>query len=79
MASYLHFFLDAPGLLHDNTVVDFVGLYTLLTVVYECNGGKVVMDNSFARADYDFIKMSGQEVCFDLENVPWQNWQATST
>ena len=71
--------LDAPGSLHDSTVADFGGLYTLLTDVYDRNGGKVVMDSAFARAEYDFIIKSGKEVRFDLgENVAWQNQQATS-
>ena len=71
--------LDAPRSHHDSTVADFGGIYTLLTDVYDCNGGKVVMDSAFARAEYDFIIKSGQEVRFDLgENVAWQNQQATS-
>jgi hypothetical protein len=49
------FVLDAPRSLHDSTVANFGGLYTLLTDVYDCNGGKVVMDSAFARVDYDFI------------------------
>jgi hypothetical protein len=66
--------LDAPGSLHDSTVADFVGLDTLLTDVYDHNGGKVVMGSAFARADYNFIIKSGQEVRFDLGgNVTWQN------
>ena len=71
--------LDAPWSLHDSTVADFGGLYTLLTDVYDSNGGKVVMDSAVARADYDFILKSWQEVQFDLgENAAWQNWQVTS-
>ena len=71
--------LDAPGSLHDSTMTDFASLFTLLTGVYERNGGKVVMDSAFARADYEIIVKSGQEVRFDLgENVAWENWQATS-
>ena len=71
--------LDAPGSFHDRTVASFGGLYTLLTDVYNCNGGKVVIDSAFARADYDFIIKSGQEVWFELgENVARQNRQATS-
>ena len=50
-----------------------------LTDVYDRNGGKVVMDSAFARAEYNFIIKSGQEVWFDLgENAAWQNQQATS-
>ena len=66
--------LDDPGSLHDTTVANFGGLYTLLTDIYDCNEGKVVMDSAFARADYDSIMKSGQEVWFDLgENGAWQN------
>ena len=66
--------LDAPGSLHDSIMANFGDLYTLLTEIYECNGGKVVMDSAFARADYDFILKSGQEVWIDLgENVAHQN------
>ena len=66
--------LDAHGSLHDNTVTDFG-----ITDDYDCNGGKVVMDSSFARVVYDFIVKSEQEVQSDMgENVAWQNWQATS-
>ena len=37
------------------------------------------MDSAFARAEYDFIIKSGQEVRFDLgENVAWQNQQTSS-
>ena len=50
--------LDVPGSLHGSTVANLGGLYTLLTDVYERNGGKVVMDSAFARADYDFILKS---------------------
>ena len=50
--------LDAPGSLHDSTVADFSGLYTLLTDVYDSNGGKVIMDSAFARVEYDFILKS---------------------
>ena len=71
--------LDAPGSPHDSTLADFGGLYILLTDVYDHKGGKVVMDSTFARVDYDFIIKSGQEVWFDLgENVAWQNWQIMS-
>ena len=60
-------------------MANFGGLYTLLIDVYECNGGKDVMDSAFARADYDSIIMLGKVVWFDLgESVTWQNWQATS-
>ena len=60
-------------------MANFGDLYTLLTEIYECNGGKVVMDSAFARADYDFNIKSGQEVWIDLrENVAHQNRQATS-
>ena len=66
--------LDAPGSLHDSIMANFGDLYTLLTEIYECNGGKVVMDSAFARADYDFNIKSGQEVWIDLrENVAHQN------
>ena len=71
--------LDAPGSLHDSTVADYGGLYTLLTSIFDRNGGKVVMDSAFARADYEFIIKSGQEVRFDLgEDVARQDRQATS-
>jgi hypothetical protein len=37
------------------------------------------MDIAFARADYDSIMKSGQEVWFDLgENGAQQNWLVTS-
>ena len=66
--------LDDPRSLHDTAVANFGGLYKLLTDVYDYNGGKVVMDSAFARADYDSIMKSGQEVWFDLgENGAWQN------
>ena len=52
--------LDAPRLIQDSTVADFGGIYTLLTAVYDRNGGKVVMDSAYARADYDFILKSWQ-------------------
>jgi hypothetical protein len=66
--------LDASVSLHDSTMTTIGGLHTLLTDTYDCNGGKVVMDSAFARAEYDFIVKSGQEVRFDLgENVAWQN------
>jgi hypothetical protein len=54
--------LDDPGSHHDTTVANFGGLYTLLTHVFDCNGGKVVMDIAFARADYDSIMKAGQKV-----------------
>ena len=51
---------------------------SLLTDVYDSNGGKADMDSAFARAEYDFIFKSGKEVWFDLrEHVAWQNQQAT--
>jgi hypothetical protein len=60
-------------------VGNFGSLFTLFTDVYDRNGGKVVMDSAFARAEYDFNIKSGQEVQFDLgERVAWQNQQATS-
>ena len=71
--------LDAPGSLHDSTVADFGGLYTLLTSIFDCNGGKVVMDSAFPRTDNEFIIKSEQEVCFDLgEDAARQDCQATS-
>jgi DDE superfamily endonuclease len=71
--------LDAHQSLYDSTVADFGGLYTLLTDFYDSNRGKVVMDSSFASADYNFITNSGQEIQFDLGvNVDRQNLQATS-
>ena len=71
--------LDAPGSLHDSTVADFGGLYTLLTSIFDHNGGKVVMDSAIARTNYKFIIKSGQEVCSDLgEDVARHDCQATS-
>jgi hypothetical protein len=70
---------DAHRSLHNSTVADFGDLYTLLTDVYDSNGGKVVMSSAFAGADYDVMIKSGQDVWFDLEeNTYWQNQQATS-
>ena len=60
-------------------VADFDGLNTLLTGNYERNGWKVVMVSAFARAEYEVIVKSGQEVRVDLgENAPWKKFQATS-
>ena len=62
------------GMTDNSIMANFGDLYTLLTEIYECNGGKVVMDSAFARADYDFILKWGQEVWIDLgENVAHQN------
>ena len=66
MAPYLHVFLNVPGSIHDSAVGNFGDHYKLLTHVYDHNGGKGVMDSAFARANYDFIIKSGQEVYFDL-------------
>ena len=64
------FVLDAPGLLHDNTVIDFVGLYTLLTVVYECNGGKLSWTMLLQEQIMISLKCQDKRYALYLENVP---------
>lgn len=67
--------LDTTVSPHDITEADFGGLYTLLTDVYDRNGGKAGMVSAFARVDLDLMIKSGYDVQFDLRgNVTNQNW-----
>ena len=58
--------LDDLGSLHDCTVAIFGDVYTLLSDVYNCNRGKVVMDSASARALYNVFIKSGQGIQCEL-------------
>jgi hypothetical protein len=79
MALHLHVFLMPPDHFMTAQWPTLVAFTHCSLMSMTENGGKVVMDSAIARAGYDFIIKSWQEVQFDLgENAAWQNWQATS-